>query len=174
MHAYFDPAGFAALTEIERRSVEQTIKKSVADQASHSSISVPNTLSITTTTANSANKPNANRNVKRNAMDLFNESVGDIQYGENGENESKRAAIINEFYHYRKYVIEFNEKHKLDAGSAIVFWRTYGETFSILKGIAKKMLSTPATSVPSESCFSTSSALARKERARLSGEHLCS
>ncbi|CAF2074197.1 unnamed protein product [Rotaria magnacalcarata] len=174
LHAYFDPAGFAALTEIERRSVEQTIKKSVADQASHSSISVANTLSITTTTANSENKPNANRNVKRNAMNLFNESVDDIQYGENRENESKRAAIINEFYQYRKYVIEFNEKHKPDAGSAIVFWRTSGETFSILKGIAKKMLSTPATSVPSESCFSTSSALARKERARLSGEHLCS
>ncbi|CAF5169532.1 unnamed protein product, partial [Rotaria magnacalcarata] len=98
-------------------------------------------------------------------MNLFNESVDDIQYGENRENESKRAAIINEFYQYRKYVIEFNEKHKPDAGSAIVFWRTSGETFSILKGIAKKMLSTPATSVPSESCFSTSSALARKERA---------
>ncbi|CAF4623818.1 unnamed protein product, partial [Rotaria magnacalcarata] len=174
LHAYFDPAGFAALTEIERRSVEQTIKKSVADQASHSSISVANTLSITTTTANSENKPNANRNVKRNAMNLFNEFVGDIQYGENRENESKRAAIINEFYQYRKYVIEFNEKHEPDAGSVIVFWRTYGETFSILKGIAKKMLSTPATSVPSESCFSTSSALARKERARLSGEHPCS
>ncbi|CAM4856377.1 unnamed protein product [Rotaria socialis] len=174
LHAYFDPAGFTALTEIERRSVEQTIKKSVADQASHSSISVANTLSSTTTTANSASKPNANRNVKRNAMDLFNESVGDIQYEDNRENESKRAAIINEFYHYRKYVIEFNERHKPDAGSAIVFWRTYDETFSILKGIAKKMLSTPATSVPSESCFSTSSALARKERARLSGKHLCS
>ncbi|CAF3748022.1 unnamed protein product [Rotaria socialis] len=174
LHAYFDPAGFAALTEIERRSVEQTIKKSVADQASHSSISVANTLSSTTTTANSASKPNANRNVKRNAMDLFNESVGDIQYEDNRENESKRAAIINEFYHYRKYVIEFNESHKPDAGSAIVFWRTYDETFSILKGIAKKMLSTPATSVPSEGCFSTSSALARKERARLSGKHLCS
>ena len=168
MDAYFDPAGFVPLAEIERHSVEQKIKKSDADQASHSSISVTKTLSISTITASFADKSNAYGNVKGDAMDLFNESVGDIQYEEN------RAVTTNELSYYQKYVIEFNEKHEPDAASAIVFWQTYGETFSILKGVAKKMLTTPATSVPSESCFNMSSALCRKECASLSGENLSS
>jgi hypothetical protein len=56
----------------------------------------------------------------------------------------------------------------------MIFWRAYGNTFLILKRLAKKMLSTPATSVPSESCFSISSFLGRKERASLTGENLSS
>lgn len=107
-------------------------------------------------------------------MEMFNESIGDIPYEDNRDAENKRAAIANELYHYRKYATEFNVKHKPDAASATIFWRTYGDTFSILKGLAKKMLNTPATSVPSESCFSMSSALHRKERARLTGENLSS
>ncbi|CAF2967829.1 unnamed protein product [Rotaria sp. Silwood2] len=174
LHSYFDPAGFSALTDNEKRSVEQNIKKMVTDETYHSSISVTDTLSICTTTINLPNKSNSTGNLNKSAMDMFNESIGDVHYEESRLGENKRATIIHEFHNYRKYAAEFNLKHKPDATSAIIFWRTHGDTFSILKELAKKMLSTPATSVPSESCFSISSFLGRKERARLTGENLSS
>ncbi|CAF4472405.1 unnamed protein product [Rotaria magnacalcarata] len=34
MHSYFDPAGFSALTESEKRSAEQNIKRMITDEAS--------------------------------------------------------------------------------------------------------------------------------------------
>ncbi|CAF3982844.1 unnamed protein product [Rotaria magnacalcarata] len=112
-----------------------------------------------TTTTNSPNKTNSTGNLNKSAIDIFNESIGDIHYEESRRGENTRATIVNEFQNYRKYATQFNLKHKPDATSAIIFWRTYGDTFSILRGLAKKMLSTPATSVPSESCFSLSSSL---------------
>jgi hypothetical protein len=146
----------------------------VTDEAFHSSISVIDALPISTTTTNLSAKSNSTENLNKSSMDMFNESIGDIHYEESRRGESKRATIITEFHNYRKYATEFNLKHKPDAASATTFWRTYGDTFSIFKGLAKKMLSTPATSVPSESCFSISSFLGRKERARLTGENLSS
>jgi hypothetical protein len=146
----------------------------VTDEESHSSISATDTLSISTTTTNLPNKSNSIGDSNKSAMDMFNESIGDINYEGNRRGENKRATVIEEIHNYRKYAAQFNLKKKPDATSAILFWRTYGDTFSILKGLAKKMLSTPATSVPSESCFSISSYLGRKERARLTGEHLSS
>ncbi|CAF1591356.1 unnamed protein product [Rotaria magnacalcarata] len=128
----------------------------------------------TTTTTNSPNKTNSTGNLNKSAIDIFNESIGDIHYEESRRGENTRATIVNEFQNYRKYATQFNLKHKPDATSAIIFWRTYGDTFSILRGLAKKMLSTPATSVPSESCFSLSSSLGRKERVCLTGDNLSS
>ncbi|CAF2116919.1 unnamed protein product [Rotaria magnacalcarata] len=174
LHSYFDPAGFSTFTESEKRSVEQNIKQMVTDGACQSSISVTNTLSISPTTTNSPNTTNSTGNLNKSAIDMFNESIGDINYEDSRRGENTRATIVNEFQNYRKYATQFNLKHKPDATSAIIFWRTYGDTFSILKGLAKKMLSTPATSVPSESCFSLSSSLGRKERARLTGDNLSS
>ncbi|CAM4837070.1 unnamed protein product [Rotaria magnacalcarata] len=129
---------------------------------------------VFTTTTNSPNKTNSTGNLNKSAIDIFNESIGDIHYEESRRGENTRATIVNEFQNYRKYATQFNLKHKPDATSAIIFWRTYGDTFSILRGLAKKMLSTPATSVPSESCFSLSSSLGRKERVCLTGDNLSS
>jgi hypothetical protein len=146
----------------------------ITDEESHSSISVTDTLSISTTTTNLPNKSNSSGNSDKSAMDMFNESLGETILEENRRGENKRATIVEEFHNYRKCVAQFNLKHKPDATSAMIFWRAYGNTFLILKRLAKKMLSTPATSVPSESCFSISSFLGRKERASLTGENLSS
>ncbi|CAF4265118.1 unnamed protein product, partial [Rotaria magnacalcarata] len=54
----------------------------------------------------------------------------------------------------------------------ITFWKAHGEQLPLLKGMAAVYLSTPATSVPSESAFSLSAYVGRKERARLSPENL--
>ena len=55
---------------------------------------------------------------------------------------------------------------------AIAFWKTHGEQLPLLKEMAQTYLSTPGTSVPSESAFSLSAYVGRKERARLSPENL--
>ena len=106
-------------------------------------------------------------------MDLFNESIGE-SLEENRRDVNKKATIVEELFNYRKLVVQFNSKRKPDASSCVLFWQTYGHTFLILKQVAKQMLNTPATSVPSESCFSLSSFSGRKERARLTGENLSS
>ena len=105
---------------------------------------------------------------------MFNDSIGGISWEENRRDRNKKAIIIEELHNYRKYADHFNVNHKPDATSAIKFWKIYGDALPNLRIIAKKMLSTPATSVPSESCFSISSFLGRKERASLTGENLAS
>ncbi|CAF0986199.1 unnamed protein product [Rotaria sordida] len=97
------------------------MKRKIVDEASHSSISVTDALSITTTTTSFTKKRDSNGNFKKSTMDLFNESVGDIQYEENRGVENKRSAITNEFHHYRRYATEFNLKHRPDAASAKTF-----------------------------------------------------
>ena len=179
MHAYFDPAGFTTLADIEKRSIEQTIKRMVIDEPSFSvqpatGTSLSISTSNSTSTTDPSDKPNLSQNTKKSAIDLFNESIGEVHHEENRRGGNKKATIIEEIHNYRKLVVQFNLKHKLDALSCLVFWKTYGHTFSILKQVAKQMLSTPATSVPSESCFSISSYLGRKERVRLTGENLSS
>jgi hypothetical protein len=146
----------------------------VIDEASHSSLPVTNTLPISTTTDTLPKKSNLTGSSDKSAMDMFNESIGDSHFEESRYGENRRATIVNELQNYRKHAAYFNLKHKPDATSATIFWSAYGDTLSTLKGLARRMLHTPATSVPSESCFSISSSLARKERARLTGENLSS
>ncbi|CAF3464859.1 unnamed protein product, partial [Rotaria sp. Silwood2] len=55
---------------------------------------------------------------------------------------------------------------------ATTFWKVHGEEMPLLKELAQRYLVTPGTSVPSESAFSLSAYVARKERARLSPENL--
>lgn len=55
---------------------------------------------------------------------------------------------------------------------ALLFWKTYGNQMPMLKVLAKIYLATPCTSVPSESAFSVSAYVARKERSRLSVDNL--
>jgi hypothetical protein len=125
---------------------------------------------------NSSNKTNLHGKVNINAIDIFNESVGEFYYEETAvdENQKRIATIVDDIHNYRKYVTQFNLTHKPNLTSSILFWQTYGQNLLILGKLAKKMLSTPATSVSSESCFSISSFLSRKERARLTSENLSS
>ncbi len=181
MHSYFDPAGFQTLTDSEKGSIELNIKKMVIDDTSYSMESITSTTfpgNGSKTTTNSSNKTNLHENVNKNAIDIFNESVGgsEFHYEESrlDENQKQRVTLADDIHNYRKYVTQFNLTHKPDLTSSIMFWQTYGQKFSILGKLAKKMLSTPATSVPSESCFSISSFLGRKERARLTGKNLSS
>ena len=55
---------------------------------------------------------------------------------------------------------------------AITFWKTYGEQLPLLKEMGQTYLPAPGTSVPSESAFSLSDYVGRKERAQLGPENL--
>lgn len=174
MHSYFDPAGFATLTDYEKISIEQNIKQTVIDETSYSIESATSKLPICSNKNYSVKKINPHGHVHKSAIDVFNECVGESYYEEIGCDENKKATMSDDIHNYRKSVVQFNLTHKPDATSSTLFWQTYGQNFSILSKLAKKMLSTPATSVPSESCFSMSSYLGRKERARLTADNLCS
>ena len=176
MHAYLDPAGFAILNDKEKRSIEQDMKQMFLDMAPQAVPSVPVSLTIGshTTTVSNALKPPANP--KKSAMDIFNESIGD---GINGDHldsgdANRKAAIIDDIRNYRLAVAKFNLKHKLNEASATTFWKAYGPNFPVLGKLTRKLLCAPATSVPSESAFSVSAYLGRKERARLTEENLAS
>ena len=173
MHAYLDPAGFATLTDLEKRSIEQTIKKIVLDDHSYL-IDISSSTLSSSTTINTLGEAKYEDNLNKTAIDIFNESVGKFNYEELQRDKSAKITIVSDIQNYRRYVLEFNSKHKPDITSALAFWRTYGHMFRVLGKVAKMLLSAPATSVPSESCFSTASFLGRKERSRLTDENLSS
>jgi hypothetical protein len=108
------------------------------------------------------------------AMDIFNESVGEYHLEINPRATNKRSTITDDIHNYRKCVNQFNANRRPDAKLGTLFWQTHGHVFTILTKLAKKFLATPATSVASESCFSISSHLGRKERSRLTGTNLSS
>ena len=172
MHAYFDPAGYSVLTDQEKRSIEQKIKIMVVDESFQSTEPPITTLSNNSSNSTMAKKPNTHDKTNKTAMDLFEEAIGESIYDEAAANTTMKARIIDDIYNYRNYATRFNLRHKPSTSSSTLFWQTHGDNFSILGKLAKIMLSVPATSVPSESCFSISSYLGRKERARLSGENL--
>ena len=173
MHAYFDPAGFAVLSDSDKRLIEQNIKILAANEIFESPGSVATTLPNRTTAMLSSNKFNLDEHLNKSAMDMFNESVGELTQ-EKGRDTNKKSTVIDEIHSYRKYATQFNLKHRPDTSSSTIFWKTYEKNFSVLGKLAKKMLTVPATSVPSESCFSVSAFIGRKERARLTGANLSS
>ncbi|UJR06600.1 hypothetical protein I4U23_010884 [Adineta vaga] len=152
-HSYFDPAGYATLIDSQKRSIEHNIKRIVTDELLNASTSITEispislTAAIATTTGESLNEPDSTMNSKI-AMDMFNDSIGEILYEGNQSNRHKKAVIIEELHNYRKHVGHFNLNHKCDAASAIKFWKIYGESIPNLKILVKRMLSTPGTSVP--------------------------
>ncbi len=160
------------MTDQEKRSIEQKIKIMVADKTFQSTESVITTLSNSPSNSTVPKKSNSHDKTSKTAMDMFEEAIGDSISEEAATNTSNKTKIIDDIYNYRNYATRFNLKHKPSTSSSTLFWQTHGDSFSILGKLAKTMLSVPVTSVPSESCFSISSFLGRKERARLSGENL--
>ena len=176
MHAYLDPTGFSILNDKEKRSIEQDMKQMFVDIVPQAISCVPDSQTIGSHPIIVSNTLKSLANRKNSAIDTFNESVGD---GINGDHldsgdTNRKAAIIDDIRNYRAAVTKFNLKHKPNEFSATIFWKTYGQNFPELGKLTRKLLCAPATSVPSESAFSVSAYLGRKERARLTEENLAS
>ncbi|CAF3101129.1 unnamed protein product, partial [Rotaria sp. Silwood2] len=82
LDAYFDPAGFLALSDPEKCFIEQNIKSLLANETCKLTHSVTATLDSSATTANTSVKLNLHEKSNRSAMDVFNESVGEFTHEE--------------------------------------------------------------------------------------------
>ncbi|CAF3393895.1 unnamed protein product, partial [Rotaria sp. Silwood2] len=107
---------------------------------------------------------------KPTAMEVFLNSIGDDSVQK--PTTSPRASIIEELYNYRWLIAKYNSLYKASTSSCLNFWKLYGAMLRLLSKITRQLVCTPATSVPSESAFSMSSYVARKERSRLSVDSL--
>ncbi|CAF4954127.1 unnamed protein product [Rotaria sp. Silwood1] len=187
-HSYFDPTGYRALSDADKRSIEYDIKQMYADDSmninssslSSSSLttaelvnsevnSTSNTMA-TTARANSSSSSKAYMNKKLTAMEIFLNSVGDDIVPNN--TTTSRATIIEELHNYRSLVNKYNTQNLPDTFCFLTFWKNYEFTLPYLFKLAQKFGCTPATSVPAESAFSTASFVYKKERSRLSAKTL--
>ena len=175
-HSYFDPTGFRALSDADKRLIEQEIKETLLnettiteDQPSTSS-SPPSLNSITMADpSNRSSTTNSNKKQKTSTMEAFLKSIGDDSVPIQTTN--RRSPIVEELRNYRLLVVGYNSKHP-PSTSCLDFWRRHGSALPHLARLSRKFLCTPATSVPAESAFSMSANLARKERSRLSVKNL--
>lgn len=162
------------LNDKEKRSVEYGIKNMVMKDMATGSSGTPTQSPTGPGATASSNSSNVMERSKKSAIDAFNESIGDCVNTEGGlaDDGTEKVSILNDIRAYRQIVSKFNLKHKLNESSSSEFWTNHAENFPVLTKVMKKFLSTPATSVPSESAFSLSAYLGRKERARLTEENL--
>ena len=99
-------------------------------------------------------------------ISAFLQSVGH----DSNVSKEKRASLVDEFRRYRLLASKFTDSIE-DQASALQFWSTYGASLPLLSSFARRLLSTPGTSVPSETAFSASSFIGREERCRLTPEN---
>ena len=85
-----------------------------------------------------------------------------------------KTSVMNDIRYQLEAVSKFNLKNKVDESSAIKFWTTNGRNFPMLSKAMKKLLCTLAAFVSSESAFSLSVFLGRKECAHLTEDNLSS
>ncbi|CAF3881450.1 unnamed protein product, partial [Rotaria sp. Silwood1] len=185
-HSYFDPTGYRALSDADKRSIEYDIKQMYANDPININSSSPSSLrtaelvnsetnstsntTATTALTNSSSSSKIYVNRKLTAMETFLNSVGDHIVQNN--TSTSRTTIIEELRNYRSLVNKYNTQNLPDTSSFLTFWKTYEFTLPYLFKLAQKFGCTPATSVPAESAFSIASFVYRKERSRLSAKNL--
>jgi hypothetical protein len=109
---------------------------------------------------------------KSSSIDQFLRACGDAEAIDEPKVKSKRLTINEELKTYKKNVIDFHKNQMPTAASSLNFWKKNYIDLPILAQLARVYLSAPGTSIASESAFSISSYVARKERARLSADYL--
>lgn len=170
-----DPFGYSVLTPKERLKIERQLKQKYKEQTKltipattlSSSISIPSTSSSilvppTSSVTGSQHTSKKQNNEKPSRLEMFLKSVN-----KNTSSEKSNPKTISEEILYYGSLLK-----KPSPVDAVTFWQANGNQMPILKDMATQYLSTPGTSVASESAFSRSAYIGRKERARLSPENL--
>ncbi|CAF3459138.1 unnamed protein product [Rotaria sp. Silwood2] len=162
-HAFYDPLGFGSMDRGDRTSIEREIK-SLHKESITSSTNSYSLNTASTTTIEHQSKPNS--------IQRFLSSVGKRQTSIDKSNTV--LSIANELALYRSLamqeyinIVQHSKEH-----DPFGFWNIHGSQLKFLHSLARKHLIVPATSVPSESVFSTAAFLGRKERTRLSSQNL--
>lgn len=165
IYGYFDPIGFSILTDRERTSVERQVKALAGRNADKTSDS---TQSVIAGNTNQVVSVNHNSISATSALGVFLLALG---RHESSNSAHKRSTLTEEIRIYRSIVSKYAKINEND-DTALRFWATHAERLPLLASLARRFLATPGTSVPSESAFSISNYLGRKERSRLSPENL--
>ena len=150
--------GSVLLTDRERTMIERELKKIVsndADRCNEPSAAVSHTGSITVSKASVS------------VVSAFLQSVGH----DSNISKDKRSSLVDEFRRYRLLASKATDSTDVHT-SALQFWSMHGGGLPLLSSFARRFLATPGTSVPSETAFSVSSFIGRKERCRLTPENL--
>lgn len=189
MHAYFDPLGFGVLSRSERRSVERDL------QELHDEV-VLNSSDVTTDESNdqSPSMVNSQRSSKKSKMSTVGIFMDSLHKKDKSMLSSKsndtKSTMNDEISTYRllaqkEYNLLVHGDKDPNTVSIYVqndllthlflliifqmqFWKIHQHELKMLSTLAARFLATPATSVPSESAFSTASYLLRKQRSCLS------
>lgn len=151
--------GFSILTDRERTGVEREIRK-------YGNIGVEKIVETSSTAGSNSSR------VKKSTFSTINaflESVGHELHIQ----QEKSTTISDEFRRYRFLVSKLGYSSSEDS-SPLQFWSKHGTSLPILSVHARRFLATPGTSVPSETAFSMSSFINRKERCRLTPQNLSS
>ena len=185
-HSYLDPTGFRALSDADKRLVEYEIKQLLKNDdlsidnlsltaSSSTTTSTPYTTSLSTAASTSislniSSTSKTSKKPKLTSMEAFLNSVGNN--ASQKQITTSPPSIVEEIYDYRLLMNKHNSCNEPLTSSCIQFWKTHGYNFPRLFKLAKQYSCTPATSVASESAFSTAAFINRKERSRLSLENL--
>ncbi|CAM4832117.1 unnamed protein product [Rotaria magnacalcarata] len=167
LYGYFEPLGYSILSTAEKTKIERGIKqKSKELSKAPNSNTVASASSISSAHISQSATPKSNINTQNNnnnkRLASFLKSID--KYVPNERASTKK--ISEEISLYGSLC---RSNSSIDA---LTFWKVNGDQMPLLKEMAQVYLSTPGTSVPSESAFSTSAYIGRKERARLSPENL--
>ncbi|CAF4825681.1 unnamed protein product [Rotaria sp. Silwood1] len=165
--AYFDPTSHLCLNDKEKQQIEHYIRKLITDDVYPLESSSNDNLTSSSTLS-------AQIQVKPSIFDEFMAACGqeEIILTSNMKEKSKRISINEELKYFKQVVQQFNAAVQPSTKSAKNFWKAHKDRLPLLTHLAKIHLSACATSVPSESAFSQSAFIGRKERNRITGEHL--
>jgi hypothetical protein len=150
--------GFIVLPDREQTMIEREVKKILnndVDRSSESSAAVSNTTSIAVSKASVS------------VVSAFFQSVGH----DSNVSKDKRSSLADELRRYRLLASKATDSTD-DHSSALQFWSMHGGGLPLLSSLARRFLAIPGTSVSSETAFSVSSFIGRKERCRLTTENL--
>ncbi|CAF3371112.1 unnamed protein product [Rotaria sp. Silwood2] len=184
--AYFDPAAHLCFSEKEKHQIERYIKELITDDiypldlpSSTNNSTNSSTIIISSSvpsiiTVQTPQQPLEYARSKSHPFDEFVAACGeeDNMLVGNVKERSRRICINEELKQFKLAVAQFNTTVKPSSNSALLFWKTNKDRLLLLSHLAKVHLIACATSVPTESAFSSSSYLARKERSRITGQNL--
>ncbi|CAF1508149.1 unnamed protein product, partial [Adineta ricciae] len=170
-YAYFDPIGYGCLNRRERRAIESNIVASYEQRIFQEADE--DIFEQTGSTFDSQQKVEQS---STSSMATFLRSIGKKKSSSSSNVRSTTKSKLNEeLVAYRSLAQkEFNAVVEDDKNYDVMeFWEQNRSELNGLFKIACGHLVTPATSVASESAFSTASYLLRKQRSRLTPDNLC-
>lgn len=155
--------GFSVLSDNDIRMVENQIKEIVkTEQINENNSSIGSSAS---NLSSSANKKNLS------TVERFLMACADLEMDSQPQN-NRRLSLNEEFWHYKTTATSFLKDNKAHSSLSLLYWKSNCSKLPTLAELARRYLSAPGTSISSESAFSMSSYIGRKERACLSAESL--